>query len=66
MTAGLEPGPRDPQPFSAPMSLTPSYDVIEVLPPGAADRLRALRQLFHDTNVIIPKHDVITRRARRA
>jgi hypothetical protein len=59
MTAGLEPGPRDPQPFSAPMSLVPSYDVIEVLPPGAADRLRALRQRFDDTNVIIPKHDVM-------
>jgi hypothetical protein len=55
--AGFEPGPRDPQPFSAPMSLVPSFDVIEVLPPGAADRLRALRQRFDDTNVVIPKFE---------
>lgn len=57
--AGLEPGPRDPEPFSVPMSLVPSYDVIERLPPGAADRLRALRQRFNDLNVLIPKHDVM-------
>jgi hypothetical protein len=55
----FEPGPANPQPFSAPMSLVPSFDVIEVLPPGAADRLRALRQRFHDLNVLIPKHDVM-------
>jgi hypothetical protein len=57
--AGFEPGPRDPQPFSVPMSLVPSYDVIELLPPGAADRLRALRQRFTDLNTLIPKHDVM-------
>jgi hypothetical protein len=59
MAAGLEPGPANPQPFSAGMSLVPSFDVIELLPPGAADRLRALRQRFHDTNVIIPKFETI-------
>jgi hypothetical protein len=47
------------QPFSAPMSLAPSFDLIELLPPGGADRLRALRQHFHDTNVIIPKFEEI-------
>jgi hypothetical protein len=57
--AGFEPGPRDPQPFSVPMSLAASYDVIERLPPGAADRLRALRQRFRDLNLVIPKHDQI-------
>jgi hypothetical protein len=41
------------------MSLVPSYDVIELLPPGAADRLRALRQRFHDTNKLIPKFEEI-------
>jgi hypothetical protein len=56
-TAGFEPGPRDPQPFSAPMSLVPNYDPIERLPPGGADRLRALRQHFHDTNKLIPKFE---------
>uniref|UniRef100_UPI0012DC6129 hypothetical protein n=1 Tax=Bradyrhizobium sp. URHD0069 TaxID=1380355 RepID=UPI0012DC6129 len=55
----FEPGPANPQPFSAPMPLVPSFDVIEVLPPGAADRLRALRQRFHDLNKLIPKFEEI-------
>jgi hypothetical protein len=57
--AGFEPGPANPQPFSVPMSLAPSFDVVELLPPGGADRLRALRQHFHDTNKLIPKFDAI-------
>jgi hypothetical protein len=57
--AGFEPGPANPQPFSVGMSLVPSFDVIELLPPGAADRLRALRQRFTDLNTLIPKHDVM-------
>jgi hypothetical protein len=55
--AGFEPGPANPQPFSVPMSLVPNYDPIERLPPGGADRLRALRQHFHDTNKLIPKFE---------
>jgi hypothetical protein len=59
-TAGFEPGPANPEPFSAPMSsLVPSYDVIERLPPGGADHLRALRLRFRETNLLIPKHDVM-------
>jgi hypothetical protein len=58
--AGLDPGPANPQPFSAPMSLAPSFDVIEISPGGRwQDRLRQLRQRFHDLNVIIPKFEQI-------
>ena len=39
------------------MALRPPFDVIERLPPGGADRLRALRQDFHDKNMVIPKFD---------
>jgi hypothetical protein len=56
---GLEPATPQ-QPFSAPVSLAPSFDVIEILPEGRCqDRLRALRQRFHDLNVIIPKFEQI-------
>jgi hypothetical protein len=41
------------------MSLLPSFDVIKLLPPGAADRLRALRQRFLDTNKLIPRFEEI-------
>jgi hypothetical protein len=59
----FEPGPRDPQPFSAGMHLQPWFDVIEALPERAADRLRALRQHFHDLHALtVPFED---RRARR-
>jgi len=59
----IEPGPRDPQPFSAGMHLQPWFDVIEALPERAADRLRALRQHFHDLHALtVPFED---RRARR-
>jgi hypothetical protein len=40
------------------MSLMPRFDVIAHLLPGAADRLRALRQRFHDTNTLF----VVSRR----
>jgi hypothetical protein len=39
------------------MSLVPSFDVIELLPPGGEDRLRALRQHSHDLNKLIPKFE---------
>jgi hypothetical protein len=41
------------------MSLMPPFDVIAQLPPGAADRLRALRQRFHDTNTLIAKFEAV-------
>jgi hypothetical protein len=57
MAAGLEPGPSNPQPFSAGLHVQPSFDVIALLPERAADRLRALRQRFHDTNKLIPRFE---------
>ena len=59
MTAGFEPGPANPQPFSPPMSLVPSFDVIEVLPDAAADRLGALRPHVHDLHSLtVPFADI--------
>ena len=48
----FEAGPANPQPFSVGMRLTPSFDVIEILPVGAADRLRALRQHVADKHAL--------------
>jgi hypothetical protein len=58
--AGLEPGPRDPQPFSVGMSLVPNYDVIERLPVGRCqDRLRQLRDHVHDLHALtVPFADI--------
>jgi hypothetical protein len=47
----FEAGPVN-QPATFGMSLRPAFDLIEVLPPGAAERLRALRQRFSDTNAL--------------
>ena len=51
----FEPGPANPQPFSAGMHLQPQFDVIELLPPAAADKLRMLRQRSADTHAVIPE-----------
>ena len=54
----FETGPVNPAPFSAGMPLVPSFDVIEVLPDAAADRLRALRQHVHDLHALtVPFED---------
>lgn len=59
MAVGLEPGPMSPRPFSAPMSLVPSFDVIEVLPPGGAERLRKLRDHVRDLHSLtVPFEDI--------
>jgi hypothetical protein len=50
----LEAGPVNPLPFSAGISLTPSFDVIEALPSAAAERLRLLRQRSVDAHAVIP------------
>jgi hypothetical protein len=42
------------QPFSAGVQLQPTFDVIEALPPVAADKLRALRQRSVDAHAVIP------------
>jgi len=44
----FEPGPANPQPFSAGIHTVPSFDPIEVLPPKGAGWLRALRQHVQD------------------
>ena len=55
----FEPGPANPEPMSFGIHTQPSFDVIERLPPGGADRLRGLRQRFHDTNMLVPKFEII-------
>ena len=55
---GLTPGPvaetiAQP-PFSLGPALSPQVDLLELLPPGAADKLRALRQRSDDLHAIIP------------
>ena len=56
----FEAGPINPEPFRAGISLRPAFDVIEKLPPAAAQRLRTLRQNFHHRNVLITKHAQIS------
>ena len=54
--AGFEPGPANPEPFSAGgIHTQPAFDLIEVLPERAADRLRALRQRSSDAHAVIPE-----------
>lgn len=53
----FEAGPANPEPFRAVLSHAPSFDVIDKLPPHAADRLHALRQRFIDLNLVIPKFE---------
>jgi hypothetical protein len=40
--------------FDAPQGMQPSFDVIEILPPVAADRLRMLRQHADDLHMPVP------------
>jgi hypothetical protein len=55
----FEPGPANPQQFTAGMSLVPGYDPIDLLPPAAADRLRMLRQRAADGHALcVPFEDV--------
>jgi hypothetical protein len=55
---GLTPGPvaetTAQPPFSLGPALSPQVDLLELLPPGAADKLRALRQRSDDLHAIIP------------
>ncbi|MET4036505.1 hypothetical protein ABIB94_008102 [Bradyrhizobium sp. JR7.2] len=53
-TAGFEPGPANPQAFSAGVHLQPPFDVIEHLPPVAQEKLRALRLRSADSHAVIP------------
>lgn len=55
----FEPASPNPQPFSAGVHLRPSFDVVEVLPAGAADRLRHLRQHAADQHALtVPFADI--------
>jgi hypothetical protein len=59
---GLQPGPVDMAPAPTPMSLGPAlkpFDVIELLPPAAQDRLRMLRQRAADAHALIPEFETI-------
>ncbi len=59
MSAGLEPGPATQTTRSAPMSLAPSFDMAEALPPGAADRLRKMREHVADLrSLTVPFADI--------
>ena len=51
---GFTPAPANPQPFSAGMHLQPSFDVIELLPPVAAEKMRLLRPRSADAHTLIP------------
>ena len=60
----LTPAPTTTITAQAPMSFgglhsSPQFDVIELLPPGAADKLRALRQRSADLHSIIPAFEDI-------
>ncbi|MET4015889.1 hypothetical protein [Bradyrhizobium sp. S3.2.12] len=55
----FEPGPANPQPFSAGIHLQPQLDVIEWLPPAAAERLRLLRQRAADAHRLIPEFETV-------
>jgi hypothetical protein len=56
--SGFQPGPVDTvtaqPPFSAGVHTVPSFDVVELLPERAQDRLRKLRQRAADLHAIIP------------
>jgi hypothetical protein len=55
----FEPGPANPQPFSAGIHTVPSFDVIDALAsaPAGADKMRMLRQRSNDGNALIPKFE---------
>jgi hypothetical protein len=50
----FEPGPANPQPFSAGMHLQPRFDVIEILPEERKEFLQKLRQRSADAHLLIP------------
>jgi hypothetical protein len=61
--AGFTPAPTvtvpAPTPFSAGPQLQPQFDVIELLPPDAQERLRMLRQRAADAHALIPEFESI-------
>jgi hypothetical protein len=48
-----------PPPLSTGVHTAPSFDPIELLPPAAADKLRALRQRSDDLHAVIPEGESI-------
>ena len=58
---GLTPAPPGGSPaFSfGPAPVSPGWDPLDVLPPAAADRLRALRQRAKDLHAIVPPYEDI-------
>jgi hypothetical protein len=48
-----------PTQFSGPLSLQPQFDPLEILPEGAAAKLRALRQRSADQHLLIPPFEQV-------
>ena len=59
MPEGLVPGPAHPLPFTLGFPAQPAFDVIEVLPPNARAKLRALRLRSQDAHSLIPLFEQI-------
>jgi hypothetical protein len=61
-TPTLPAAPANPPPFSfAPAPIVPGFDTLSLLPPAAAERLRALRQRAADAHAVtVPFEDVRT------
>jgi hypothetical protein len=55
----LPPGPTNPQPLNFGFNSGPYFDVIELLPAAAADKLRMLRQRSADAHALIPEFESI-------
>jgi len=62
-TEGFAPAPTTTitaqAPFSLGAALRPDFDPIELLPPSAADKLRALRQRASDAHAVVPEFETI-------
>lgn len=60
---GLTPAPlstvTSSEPLSTGVHVQPQWDVIELLPPAAADRQRALRQRAADAHAVIPEFEQV-------
>jgi hypothetical protein len=63
-SSGFQPAPiseiASPLTFDVGPPATPSFDIIEILPPAAADRLRKLRQRAADAHALVPKFEDVS------
>jgi hypothetical protein len=57
---GLTPGPANPQPLSfSGVHTAPAFDVANLLPPAASERLLQLRQRAKDSHAVIPPFEEV-------